>query len=137
MARAVYQDKDLYLIDDIFSAVDSDVAAHIYRKCILGLLKNKTRILCTHHNRYLQAADSILMLKDGKVVDFGPPSQLSSTHFNSNGDSMSKLTDTNYSMLCTPSLTGSVFKLNVSSLVVDGILMISNIQVTKNELPSY
>ena len=49
LARAVYQDKDMYLIDDIFSAVDGDVAAHIYRKCILGLLKTKTRVLVTHH----------------------------------------------------------------------------------------
>ena len=36
LARAVYQNKKLYLIDDIFSAVDGHVAAHIYRKCILG-----------------------------------------------------------------------------------------------------
>ena len=37
-ARAVYQNKKLYLIDDIFSAVDAHVAAHIYRKCIMGML---------------------------------------------------------------------------------------------------
>ena len=102
LARAVYQDKDIYLIDDIFSAVDGDVAAHIYKKCILGLLKSKTRILCTHHNRYLHAADSIIVVKDGRVEYHGPPSQmLLNDH---QGDR--KTSDMNYSMLCTPSLTG-------------------------------
>jgi len=52
LARAVYQDKELYIIDDIFSAVDGHVAVHIYRKVILGLLREKTRILCTHQTRY-------------------------------------------------------------------------------------
>ena len=70
------QDKDVYLIDDIFSAVDGHVAAHIYRKVtklmkkmmtgpstreniqffqvVLGLLKEKTRVLCTHHTRSVE-----------------------------------------------------------------------------------
>ena len=102
LARAVYQDKDLYLIDDIFSAVDGDVASHIYRKCILGLLKTKTRVLCTHHNRYVQAADNIILLQDGKIQEQGPASAL--THVRSGEET--RISDTNYSMLSTPSLTG-------------------------------
>ena len=58
----LFQDKDLYLIDDIFSAVDGDVAGHIYRRCILGLLRHKTRVLATHHARYVAAADTIARL---------------------------------------------------------------------------
>ena len=51
LARAVYQNKKIYLIDDIFSAVDPNVALHIYRKCIVGILSAKTRVLCTHQTR--------------------------------------------------------------------------------------
>ncbi len=43
LARAVYQDKEVYLIDDVFAAVDAPVGEHIYRKCISGLLREKTR----------------------------------------------------------------------------------------------
>jgi ATP-binding cassette subfamily C (CFTR/MRP) protein 10 len=51
LARAVYQNKQVYFIDDIFSAVDIPVGMQIYQKCVMGLLKDKTRILCTHHPR--------------------------------------------------------------------------------------
>lgn len=104
LARAVYQDKDLYLIDDIFSAVDSEVATHIYRKCILGLLRDKTRVLCTHHSKYVQAADKIVMLEEGRIKDQGTPSGHSPTHISLNNDKTEL--ETNYSLLHTPSLTG-------------------------------
>ena len=99
LARAVYQDKDLYLIDDIFSAVDGDVAAHIYRRCIMGLLRDKTRVLCTHQNRYMVAADTILVLSEGRIVSQCPPSELSLGAEGSPGAGLS-------TMLTTPSLTG-------------------------------
>ena len=41
LARAVYRDADIYLLDDPLSAVDSRVGKHIYEKVIKGLLKNK------------------------------------------------------------------------------------------------
>eukprot|EP00092_Neocalanus_flemingeri_P010518 GFUD01011332.1.p1 GENE.GFUD01011332.1~~GFUD01011332.1.p1 ORF type:complete len:1535 (+),score=298.00 GFUD01011332.1:327-4607(+) len=102
LARAVYQDKDIYLIDDIFSAVDGHVAAQIYKKCILGLLQNKTRILCTHHNRYVSAADSVIVLQDGKIRDQGSPSRIIPlfTH------KQSRISATNFSILGTPMETG-------------------------------
>ena len=103
LARAVYQDKDMYLIDDIFSAVDGDVAAHIYRKCILGLLKTKTRVLVTHHTRYIQAADNVLVLRDGQLVHQGPPGHGPQED---NGHMTTSPMDTNFSMLNTPSITG-------------------------------
>src|SRR6185437_7603136 len=48
LARAVYQDLDIYLLDDCLSAVDAHVGKSIFDKCITGILKNKTRILVTH-----------------------------------------------------------------------------------------
>lgn len=102
LARAVYQDKDLYLIDDIFSAVDGHVAGHIYRKCILGLLQEKTRILCTHHNRYVSGADTVIVLQDGKIKDQGSPSRIIPLFSNKK----SRVSATNFSMLGTPMETG-------------------------------
>jgi len=102
LARAVYQNKKLYLIDDIFSAVDPNVALHIYRKCIVGLLATKTRILCTHHTRYLHGAGTVVRMKNGRIMDKGPASivlpKITSKE--------SKVCSDNFSILGTPSETG-------------------------------
>ncbi|XP_077991202.1 ATP-binding cassette sub-family C member 10-like [Glandiceps talaboti] len=74
LARAVYQDKDIYLLDDPLAAVDAHVAAHLFTQCIMGLLANKTRILCTHHTKYLKAADLVVVMSEGKILNAGPPS---------------------------------------------------------------
>lgn len=71
LARAVYQDKAAYLLDDILSAVDVKVAKHIFQHCIRGLLVNKTRILCTHHVKYLMYADRIGLLENGTFKTIG------------------------------------------------------------------
>uniref|UniRef100_A0A8C3AMH7 Multidrug resistance-associated protein 4 n=1 Tax=Cyclopterus lumpus TaxID=8103 RepID=A0A8C3AMH7_CYCLU len=64
LARAVYQDADIYLLDDPLSAVDAEVGRHLFEKCICGLLKNKSRILVTHQLQYLKAADQIVVLNE-------------------------------------------------------------------------
>ncbi|XP_064600962.1 ATP-binding cassette sub-family C member 10-like [Liolophura sinensis] len=73
LARAVYQDKDFYLLDDPLAAVDAHVAQHLFDKCIMGLLQDKTRILCTHHVKFLQRADLIVLMENGKIVSVGAP----------------------------------------------------------------
>ncbi|XP_031786625.1 multidrug resistance-associated protein 4-like isoform X2 [Nasonia vitripennis] len=67
LARAVYRDADIYLLDDPVSAVDAHVANHIFKECINGYLKNKTRILVTNNFQFLREADEIVFLDDGKV----------------------------------------------------------------------
>ncbi|XP_038071457.1 multidrug resistance-associated protein 7-like [Patiria miniata] len=74
LARAVYQDKDLYLLDDPMAAVDVHVGAHIFSQCIMGLLRNKTRILCTHHTKFLQEADLVVVMEGGEITNVGHPS---------------------------------------------------------------
>uniref|UniRef100_A0AAX7TYV4 Multidrug resistance-associated protein 4 n=1 Tax=Astatotilapia calliptera TaxID=8154 RepID=A0AAX7TYV4_ASTCA len=64
LARAVYEDADIYLLDDPLSAVDAEVGKHLFDKCICGLLKNKCRILVTHQLRHLREVDQILVLKE-------------------------------------------------------------------------
>ncbi|XP_061082797.1 multidrug resistance-associated protein 4 [Conger conger] len=76
LARAVYQDADIYLLDDPLSAVDAEVGRHLFEKCICGILRKKPRILVTHQLQYLKAADQILVLKEGHMVARGSYSEL-------------------------------------------------------------
>ncbi|XP_042842358.1 ATP-binding cassette sub-family C member 10 isoform X3 [Panthera tigris] len=68
LARAVYQEKDLYLLDDPLAAVDTDVANHLLHRCILGVLSHTTRLLCTHRIEYLERADVVLLMEAGRLV---------------------------------------------------------------------
>ncbi|XP_017530904.3 ATP-binding cassette sub-family C member 10 isoform X2 [Manis javanica] len=72
LARAVYQEKDLYLLDDPLAAVDADVANHLLHRCILGVLSPTTRLLCTHRTEYLEEADVVLLMEAGRLIQ-GPP----------------------------------------------------------------
>ncbi|XP_042645663.1 ATP-binding cassette sub-family C member 10 isoform X2 [Tyto alba] len=76
LARAVYQEKEIYLLDDPLAAVDADVANHLMRKCILGVLKHKTRILCTHRTEFLEKADVLLLIDNGRIVKTGTPADI-------------------------------------------------------------
>ncbi|NWS22729.1 MRP7 protein, partial [Pachyramphus minor] len=76
LARAVYQEKELYLLDDPLAAVDADVANHLMQKCILGILKHKTRILCTHRTEFLEKADALLLIDNGRIVKTGTPADI-------------------------------------------------------------
>lgn len=71
LARAVYSDADIYILDDPLSAVDAHVGRHLYDLCINGYLKDKVRILVTHQLQYLQNADTIVALVDGHCVKKG------------------------------------------------------------------
>ena len=65
------QEKDIYLLDDPLAAVDAHVARHLMQNCIMGLLRNKTCILCTHHIRFLTQADVVLVMEDGRIQQAG------------------------------------------------------------------
>ena len=73
LARAVYADTDLYLLDDPLSAVDSHVGKHIFDKVIGpdGCLNNKTRVLVTHAVTFLPKVDKIIVLKKGLISESG------------------------------------------------------------------
>lgn len=76
LARAVYSDKQVILLDDPLSSVDSRVAEHIFNKCFTQLLKNKTRILVTNRYSYLSNVDRILQLKDGEIFNLSSPENI-------------------------------------------------------------
>uniref|UniRef100_A0A8B9PGZ5 ATP binding cassette subfamily C member 4 n=1 Tax=Apteryx owenii TaxID=8824 RepID=A0A8B9PGZ5_APTOW len=75
LARAVYQDADIYLLDDPLSAVDAEVGRHLFEKCICQALHQKVSVLVTHQLQYLRAATQILILKDGRMVGKGTYSE--------------------------------------------------------------
>ncbi|MED6173013.1 Multidrug resistance-associated protein 4 [Stylosanthes scabra] len=71
LARAVFQDCDIYLLDDVFSAVDAHTGSEIFKECVRGALKGKTVILVTHQVDFLHNVDLILVMKDGMIVQSG------------------------------------------------------------------
>ncbi|KAK4405561.1 ABC transporter C family member 4 [Sesamum angolense] len=92
LARAVYQDCDIYLLDDIFSAVDAHTGTEIFKECIRGALKDKTILLvtiklisftmqilyCSSHEKlfhlFLIFGDQVM--RDGKIVQSGKYNEL-------------------------------------------------------------
>uniref|UniRef100_A0A8C9SE94 ATP-binding cassette, sub-family C (CFTR/MRP), member 3 n=1 Tax=Scleropages formosus TaxID=113540 RepID=A0A8C9SE94_SCLFO len=73
LARALYNDADVYLLDDPLSAVDAHVAKHIFDKVIgpEGKLAGKTRILVTHGISFLPQVNNILVMVEGSVSEMG------------------------------------------------------------------
>jgi len=67
IARAIYFDADLILMDDPLSAVDAHVGRHIFDNAIMGLLKDKARILATHQLWVLNRCDRIIWLEEGRI----------------------------------------------------------------------
>lgn len=67
IARAIYFDSDIILMDDPLSAVDAHVGRHIFDNAICGLLVNKCRILATHQLHVLNRCDRIIWMEEGKI----------------------------------------------------------------------
>lgn len=67
IARAIYFDSDIVLMDDPLSAVDAHVGRHIFDNAICGLLKDKCRILATHQLHVLSRCDRIIWIQEGRI----------------------------------------------------------------------
>lgn len=78
LARAVYSNSDVFLLDDPLSAVDAHVAKHIFDNVVGpdGLLRGKTRVLVTHGISFLPQVDHIVVIVDGKVSEMGSYQEL-------------------------------------------------------------
>ncbi|NXC00727.1 MRP1 protein, partial [Orthonyx spaldingii] len=84
LARAVYSNADLYLLDDPLSAVDVHVGKHLFEKLIgpSGLLKSKTRVLVTHNLTLLPHTDLIIVMEAGRISQMGTYQELVSRRAN-------------------------------------------------------
>jgi ABC-type multidrug transport system fused ATPase/permease subunit len=71
LARAIYQDANIYLLDDPLSAVDAHVGEFLFQECISKTLAGKTRVLVTHHVHHLSKCDKIMMIVEGHMKFFG------------------------------------------------------------------
>ncbi|XP_066582136.1 LOW QUALITY PROTEIN: ATP-binding cassette sub-family C member 4-like [Prorops nasuta] len=70
LARSLYRQADIYLLDDPLSAVDAHVSKHLFKECIQRYLSGKTRILATHQLQYIKEVDTIILLEQGKIRIF-------------------------------------------------------------------
>lgn len=77
LARAIYAQKDIILLDDVLSAVDARVGKHIMELGMLGMLKEKTRILATHQLSFLDYADKVVFINEDGTIDCGTVDELS------------------------------------------------------------
>ncbi|XP_019054497.1 PREDICTED: ABC transporter C family member 8-like [Nelumbo nucifera] len=76
LARAVYNDADIYLLDDPFSAVDAHTAATLFNDCVMAALEKKTVILVTHQVEFLADADRIVVMEGGQLTQSGTYEEL-------------------------------------------------------------
>jgi ATP-binding cassette, subfamily C (CFTR/MRP), member 1 len=82
LARAVYHQADVSLIDDALAAVDAHVATHLFQQCIVGELmqgNGRSVILATNALQHLRhpRVDTIVVLRDGRVIERGSYAELS------------------------------------------------------------
>uniref|UniRef100_A0A671FZU3 ATP-binding cassette sub-family C member 5 n=1 Tax=Rhinolophus ferrumequinum TaxID=59479 RepID=A0A671FZU3_RHIFE len=82
LARALYSDRDIYILDDPLSALDAHVGNHIFNSAIQKHLKSKTVLFITHQLQYLADCDEVIFMKEGCVTERGTHEEL----MNLNGD---------------------------------------------------
>ncbi|KAJ2715923.1 Multidrug resistance-associated protein 1 [Coemansia spiralis] len=68
LARALYMQADVYVLDDPFAAVDARVRMHLMTHVVLGLLADKLCIIATNTAHILPFAHQIVTVSDGRVA---------------------------------------------------------------------
>ncbi|XP_010948502.2 ATP-binding cassette sub-family C member 12 isoform X2 [Camelus bactrianus] len=76
LARAVYSNHEIYLLDDPLSAVDAHVGKHVFEECIKKALRGKTVVLVTHQLQFLESCDEVILLEDGGICEKGTHKEL-------------------------------------------------------------
>ncbi|XP_059046864.1 probable multidrug resistance-associated protein lethal(2)03659 [Achroia grisella] len=76
LARCVYQNADVYLLDDTLAAVDAKVAQAIYEDCIRGYLRDRAVVLVTHHVQFARHASHVAVMREGRIVAQGTYQEL-------------------------------------------------------------
>ncbi|XP_042196500.1 multidrug resistance-associated protein 5 isoform X2 [Callorhinchus milii] len=76
LARALYSDRNILLLDDPLSAVDAHVGAHMFSHAIKEGMKGKTVLFVTHQLQYLEDCDEVLFMRDGCIAEQGTHEEL-------------------------------------------------------------
>uniref|UniRef100_A0A8B9L4N1 ATP-binding cassette sub-family C member 5 n=1 Tax=Astyanax mexicanus TaxID=7994 RepID=A0A8B9L4N1_ASTMX len=82
LARALYSDRSIYILDDPLSALDAHVGNHIFNNAIKKQLRGKTIIFVTHQLQYLVDCDDVIFMREGNITEQGTHEDL----MNLNGD---------------------------------------------------
>eukprot|EP01125_Pyxidicula_operculata_P005097 TRINITY_DN1865_c0_g3_i2.p1 TRINITY_DN1865_c0_g3~~TRINITY_DN1865_c0_g3_i2.p1 ORF type:complete len:1154 (-),score=302.52 TRINITY_DN1865_c0_g3_i2:164-3625(-) len=82
IARALYSDREIYLFDDPFSALDAHVGKHVFDNAIVDFLKDKTVLLTTNQLHFLEKASHIVFLDNGTIDAQGDYFKLAKTNKN-------------------------------------------------------
>lgn len=77
LARAVYADCDIYLLDNPLASLDMNVSNSIFKHCMLGLLSGKIRLMVSHQESHMKLADQVIVLQNGSVNNKGTFLELS------------------------------------------------------------
>ncbi|XP_067128879.1 ATP-binding cassette sub-family C member 4-like [Centruroides vittatus] len=136
LARALYLDADIFLLDDPLSAVDVPVAKELFEKCILEYLKDKICILVTHQIQFLNFASKILVLNKGKCKGIGKYNELKYVEKYS-GIELEKETSEQNMELPNPNLTfneeGTFYNKQVGTLHDNYDIINNDIKTTYNK----
>ena len=65
IARMIYADPAVIVMDDPFSALDYRVGNHIFTKCILEHFAGRTRVIATHRTSFCSHADVLMVMEEG------------------------------------------------------------------------
>ncbi|XP_050417371.1 ATP-binding cassette sub-family C member 5 isoform X2 [Patella vulgata] len=76
LARALYSNSDIYLLDDPLSALDIIIGRHVFHQCIRKILKDKTVLFVTHHLEYLISCDKVIRMQSGRIAEMGTHKEL-------------------------------------------------------------
>ncbi|KAL8563467.1 hypothetical protein ACOMHN_011946 [Nucella lapillus] len=79
LARVLYSDSDICLLDDPLSALDIQIGRHVFAQCLKVMLKSKTCLFVTHHLEYLPSCDRVILMHEGRMVEMGPHNDLLGT----------------------------------------------------------
>ncbi|KAF9907006.1 hypothetical protein EC991_011401 [Linnemannia zychae] len=71
LARSVYYNADMVIMDDPLSAVDAHVGKRLWQDCVLQELSNKTRVIATHQLHILPDVDYVICMKHGRIAEQG------------------------------------------------------------------
>lgn len=70
LARAVYKDCEIYLLDDCLTALDAHVKDHVFNECVRNFLVDKLCILATNNTEYVRSGDNLMVMENGTVKSF-------------------------------------------------------------------
>ena len=75
IARAFLKDAEIILLDEIAASLDVENEKYI-QESLNKLIKNKTVMIVSHRMKSIKNVDQIIVMKDGKIEDFGKHDEL-------------------------------------------------------------